>query len=909
MPLQSPSDKVGPYEIIGSLGEGGMGEVLKARDTRLNRNVAVKFSKDKFSDRFTREAQAIAALNHPNVCTLYDVGPNYLVMELVEGPTLAERIKEGPIPLEEVLKIAKQIADALEAAHEKGIVHRDLKPGNIKIKPDGPENSNVKVLDFGLAKMGAGAAAPGAITDDSPTISMLTATQAGVILGTAAYMAPEQARGKTVDKRADIWAFGVVLYEMLTGEQLFQGQDVTEILASVLKEEPDFERIPAKARAVLRRCLEKDPKNRLRDIGDAMAWLEVAPVEQAILSPAMAENPIASTGNHRRLRLPWSIAAVFVLATLGLSAVHFREKAPAPPDLMRFQFPTPPVNNALNTYLALSPDGKRIAYTANGPDSNLHLWVRSLDTLEAHMLPGTENGVSAFWSPDGKYLGFAQGNILKKVDASGAAPPLTLCEAPGTVGQGTWSPEGVIVFGGRGQGPLRKVSAAGGTPMDVTSLAPNEGFHTMPYFLLDGRHFVYLRGSADLNIRGIYTGSLDTKPSDPPSKRVLQSQFNVAYAPSSDSTMGRLLFLRENTLMAQPFDTGRLELTGDPLPVADRVAAAGSFAQFAVSATGTLAYRSGEGSQTAELTWFDRKGTVLGHAGNPAEYRELNLSPDGKQVATFQASGQSDIWIYEFARGTNTRLTFDPGSERYPVWSPDGKQVAYSANSGGPANGKMFRRAADGSGEPELLPTPQQNAYPLDWSRDGRFLLYVTLGGILDIWALPLQDPGGAPGKAFPVANTAAIEVAGQFSPDGRWVVYQSIDSTGSEIYVRPFTPGASGSAGDAKALTSRWMISNNGGIEPRWRRDGKEILYLSSSALKLMSVEVNGAGTSFQAGVPKPLFDVPIFGGAGIQSPVSLWDMTPDGQRFLVTSQPRGSSGESQQITVVLNWPSAVKK
>jgi len=890
MPL-SAGEKLGPYEIVTRIGAGGMGEVFRARDSRMGREVAIKISAERFSERFDKEVRAIASLNHPNVCTLHDVGPNYLVMEMVEGSTLAERIKQGPIPMEEALVIARQIAEALEAAHEKQIVHRDLKPGNIKIKPDG----TVKVLDFGLAKVGGPAEMSGN-PDHTPTLTVEQATRAGMIMGTAGYMAPEQAKGKAVDKRADIWAFGVVLYEMLTGARLFEGETVSEILAGVLKEQPDLNRLPARVRLLLRRCLEKDPAKRLRDIGDMGLLLESVPEPQPVI-----------VSKEHGLRWLWpGVAAACLLVAVAVSVVHFREKAPAALPLVRFQFPTPAVGSELNTYLTLSPNGHRLAYTANGPDGTLRLWVRSLDTLDARMLPGTENGVSPFWSPDGMFLAFAQGNNLKKVDASGDAPPLTLCESPALVGVGSWSPEGVIVFGGRGQGPLRRVSASGGTPAELTTVTPNEAFHTMPFFLPDGRHFLYLRASGDPNLQGIYTGSLDTKPSDAPSKRVLAARLNVAYVPASGRDLGRLLFLRESTLMAQPFDTGRLELTGEPVPIAERVAAAGSFAQFAVSGNGVLAYRSGGGLQASELTWFDRKGTVVGRAGNAGPYRELNLSPDGKQVASYQAGGQSDIWIFEFTRGTNTRLTFDPAIERYPVWSPDGKQIAYSASSQG-VGATIYRKASDGSGQTELLQTPQRTAVPLDWSRDGRFLLYQTIGQGTgpDLWVLPM----GGDHKAIPFVNTPAIEIQGQFSPDGRWIVYTSFDSGSPEIYVRPFGAGGSdGSGKAAQALTGKWMISNTGGIQPRWRRDGREILYLSTG-LKLMSVDVNGAGSSFQAGLPKALFDVPIFGGTGLQATADLWDISPDGQRFLVNTEQKARDSNLSQITVVLNWPAALNK
>jgi serine/threonine protein kinase len=656
-----------------------MGEVYKAVDTRLDREVAIKVSDERFSERFEREARVIASLNHPNICTLYDVGPNFLVMELVEGPTLAERIEQGAIPPEEALDIARQIADALEAAHEKGVVHRDLKPGNIKIKPDGA----VKVLDFGLAKAGVSAAPD----ENSPTVT-IGETKAGMILGTAGYMSPEQARGKPVDKRADIWAFGVVLYEMFAGRRTFQGDTVTDLLAAVITQEPELGRAPAKTRKLLRRCLEKDPKKRLRDIGDAMSLVEDA---------AAPGEPIAAPSS-RPGWLPWALACVPLLALAALAIVHFREKPPATPQPVRFQIESSSLLNGNIFYMPISPDGRKLAYTAVDPDGKPSLWVRDMDTLESRVLRGTENAVSPFWSPDSRYIAFGVGTELKKVDSLGTSPPQTLCVAPSAVGMGSWNADGVIVFGGRGVGPLERVSDSGGTPIPITALRPEESYHTFPVFLPDGKHFLYLRAGS-LETRGIYAGSLDVKPAEQSTKRIMASQLGVTFAPSAGG--GRILFLRGGTLMAQPFDTGRLEATGEPVPIVEHVAAAGSAGWFSVSANGVLAYRVGGTPGTYRLTWYDRKGVALSTIGEPSDYIDLTLSPDGTRLATSSGSAQQDIWLFDLSRMVNTRFTFDAAADRVPVWSPDGSKIVFSSSRKGRMD--LYLKPSNGAVEEQLL--------------------------------------------------------------------------------------------------------------------------------------------------------------------------------------------------------------
>jgi Tol biopolymer transport system component len=885
MPL-TIGEKLGPYEIVERLGAGGMGEVYRGNDPRLHRSVAIKISAEQFSERAEQEARAVAALNHPNVCTLYDIGPNYLVMELIEGETLADRIKKGPIPLEEALEIARQIADALGAAHERGIVHRDLKPANIKIRPDG----SVKVLDFGLAKVGT----TQPLSKDSPT--MTTATVAGMILGTAAYMAPEQARGKSVDKRADIWAFGAVLWEMLTGHQLFEGETITDVLTNVLHKEPDWIRVPQRVRRLLRSCLERDPRKRLQDIGDARLMIdEDSPGVSAAASPPAVHTVSFALGN----RAAWGVAALFVLLLAPLAWIHFREKLPVA-EPVRFQVPLP--EKFVFQYIALSPDGRYLAFSGATPNGINHIWLRSLDSLEARMLPGTENGGSPFWSPDSRYVAFVDGGKVRKIDITGAAPPITLCEISGNAGLGTWNKDNVIVFGARANGGgLRRVSAAGGTPVDITVVDPKrqETSHAFPQFLPDGKHLIYTRLSSEPGFAGLYTISLQAQTTDPPSKRLEASRNGAVYVPSTKPNTGQLLFDRDSTLMAQSFDAAALELGGEPVPIAAQIGFFGNSAWFSASASGALVYRTA-GSVQRQLTWFDRKGDVLSHVGEPGVYSEVELSPDGTRAAFYQPSDQFDLWLFDLARSGRTRFTFAPGFDRYPIWSPDGSQIAYCSGNNNDTDVGLYRKASNGAGEPELLLKNGQVICPQDWSRDGKYLLYARVDrNKVDLWVLPMT---GKPSEAKPMPYLISQfnQLEARFSPDGRWVAYESNESGKNEVYVRPFTPGGSSLAGEGK-----WMISNGNGMEPRWRRDGKQILYWNSTG-KLMAVDVGAGGSSIKPGVPTPLFDLPI-GGPGTGGLTSSWDLTPDGGEILANTEV--GSAATAPITVVLNWQSMLRK
>jgi eukaryotic-like serine/threonine-protein kinase len=624
MPL-SAGEKLGPYEILALIGKGGMGEVYRARDTRLNRDVAIKVSTERFTERFEREARAIASLNHPNICHLYDVGPNYLVMELVEGPDLGERIKQGAMPLEESLNVARQIAEALEAAHQKGITHRDLKPGNIKIKWDG----TVKVLDFGLAKMGG---TPTVHSDESPTLTM-GQSEAGLILGTASYMSPEQAKGKPVDPRSDIYAFGAVCYEMLTGQRLHRGETITEVLASVLKEGPQWDKVPVQMQRLLRRCLEKDPQKRLRHIGDVMALVDESGAEAPRrLKPA--------------LRWMWPGIAAAGIA-IAATAVWVLRPAPDQP-MLQMEINPPDGTKFVDTLtpFALSPDGRRIAFIAAGKDGKRMLWVRPIDAGTAAPIAGTENADIPFWSPDSRWVGFSANSKLQKVDVVGGGQPQVICDIVSRAG-GTWNSEGVIVFD-QGDKPLQRVSATGGVPTPLLPLdaSRQEAFHAAPYFLPDGRHVLYL-SKGDIKV-----ASLDGKMN-----RVLIQGGGVGvYAPNPRGG-GSILYWARGQLLARPFDPNKLEFTGEPTVIANGV---GSNRWWYASATGLLAFRHDYGTQY-QLAWFSRDGRTLGTVGDPGVLSTPRISPDQKTIAFQRTADQNkDIWTFDLARNTPTRFTFEP---------------------------------------------------------------------------------------------------------------------------------------------------------------------------------------------------------------------------------------------------------
>jgi len=892
--------KLGPYEITGAIGAGGMGEVYRARDAKLGRDVALKVLSEAFARdaermaRFQREAKVLASLDHPNIASIYGLedssSTHALVMQLVEGPTLADRIRSGPLPIEESLRIAKQMCEAIEYAHERGIVHRDLKPANVKVTGD----DAVKILDFGLAKALEGDASSIDIAT-SPTISRM-ATQAGVLLGTAAYMSPEQAKGKAVDRRADIWGFGCVLYEMLTGKMAFRGESVTDTLAAVIKEDPDWSLLPAatpiRIRMLLQRCLQKDPKQRLQAIGDARISLDE--VLSGAPDPALAGAAGISAPLWRR-SLPWAVAALlFVLLAPPLAFLYFREAPHAAAEPVRFEIATPA--RVTPTFFAISPDGRQLAFDAAGADGVSSLWIRPLGSLDARRIAGSESTQvpTFFWSPDSRYIAFGDGVKLKKIDASGGAPE-TLCEITGIVLGGSWNRDGVIIFGTVNAG-LMRVSANGGPASPLTTLdaSRGEGFHDFPQFLPDGRHFIYQAVSGKMGNIPVYVGSLDNKPEDQGSKKILSAASEAIYVPSSGSS-GQLLFMRDGTLMAQPFDSQRLELSGAAVTVASQVLGFRNHGSFSASTNGVLVYATGGGT-SFQPTWFDRQGKVLGTVGEPGDIVSLSLSPNGRGAAVSRIDSDMAIWLLDSSRSTTERFTFGSAVAVDGIWSPDGNSIIFASNPSGPAD--LYQKPASGARDEELLLKSSENKIPTGWSRDGRFLLYTVedpTSGRQALWVLPL----GGDKKPFPFLHTEFDNDFGRFSPDGRWVAYQSDESGRNEIYVRTFTPGSSGAASDTGG---KWLISTEGGSESRWGEDGKELYYLAADG-KLMSVDI-ATNPVFQAGVPKALFQTPLPPRPGVRE---SWDMTPDGKRFLLLA-PVGPSSQVP-FTVVLNWQAGLKK
>ncbi len=885
--------RLGPYEIVAPIGAGGMGEVYRARDPRLGRDVALKVLPEEFLEgeerkaRFEREARLLAALNHSAIAAIYSfeeipsssssLTRHILVMELVEGEDLAQRISAGPLPLEDSLSYARQIAEALEAAHEKGIVHRDLKPANVKVTPDG----KVKLLDFGLAKIFEGdPAKPGSgpgITE-SPTLTA-RGTAAGMILGTAAYMSPEQARGKPVDKRADVWAFGCVLYEMLTGKRAFDGETVSDVLAAVLMKEPDWSALRApislKVRELLRRCLQRDVKQRLRDIGDARIALEEEigaasgssgqlPFEEKVASPSPTGGRIASTSFARGSTtslLPWILAAAFA-AVAGWALL--RERPTASPARGLRVAVIPPAGTVSSGPIDLSPDGTQIAFTAAKPGGRTKLYVRSLDSLDAKALPGTDDADAPFFSPDGRSLGFFAGKRLKRIDIAGG-PPRELAAAPDHRG-GSWSAQGVIVFAAEGGGPIYQIPASGGAVKPVTTLdaAAKEISHRWPRFLPDGKRFLFMSRKPTARVRlAIEVASIDGGP-----------RTRVADASTSGIfSRGRLYFVRGTSLLSQAFDLKSLAVSGDPAPVADDVwrnSNTDGLTSFAVAEDGTLAYRRG-GLALSQITWLDRQGQKLGTVGAPSIIGAVAISPDGRRVLADitdpdPATDATSLFVLDATTAMTTRVTFG-GNETCGLYSPDGRFIVFSSDVRGAFD--LYRQEIGASADPQPLLANGAWKFPESASADGRFLSYSQSepGKPRDIWILPMAGNS----KPIPFAQTPAEEYGSDFSPDGRFLAYVSDESGTPEVYVRPF-PAAGG----------KWQISAGGGTSPQWRRDGKELFYLGPES-KLVAVPVTLSAKGLETGTAKVVFQNPNIQLPGI-SAGTAYRVSPDGQRFLAT-------------------------
>ena len=898
----------GNYEIVALLGTGGMGEVYRARDTKLNREVALKVLPELMARdsqrmaRFEREAKTLASLNHSNIAAIYGLeasnGVPALVMELVEGETLEERIARSSsarsssgngragLQMDDCLNIAKQIAEALEYAHERGVIHRDLKPANVKITPEGA----VKVLDFGLAKVLSNDDSASLDPSNSPTISVM-ATQTGIILGTAAYMPPEQAKGKQVDRRADIWAFGCVLYEMLSGKKPFEGETITDIIAAVVTRDPDWwllpESTPPAAQRLLRRCLQKDPKKRLQAIGDArIAIEEMLSGEASEADAAIYGGAIPDAGRRSRLRcaLPWAFGAtIFTTIVFASIAAWFALQPKPARKMIQFSVAAPENTESFRGgAISLSPDGRYLAFVAQKNTSTAAaLWVRALDSLTATEIPGTEGAFLPFWSPDSQWIGFGSSDKLKKVSVSDGALQ-TLCDAPGYFG-GTLNSDGVILFSGN-LSKLYQVPATGGTPTLVAApdAAQKQTRFGLPQFLPDGRHFVAVVGVVGIGNSvqySIATGSLDSKTVKP----LVQADSYAVY-----TSPGELLYLEQNTLMARPFSARRLRFTGSAVRVAQNVGTIDGYGYLFASAAGVLAYQTVPALDTNQMTWFNRDGKKLGTVGQPGVYATPALSPDGTKLAV--AVGlhpKTDIWVYDLKRGTASRLTFNAAYDVNPVWSPDGSQVLFSSTRS--LAWGIFKKAADGLGSTEpVLDSGKQDKSLNDLTSDGRYAIYDTVQGPTQLWALPLF------GDRKPFAFVLGYFGAGsaQFSPNGHYIAYASGETGRNEVYVQTFPQH-----------TGRWEISTAGGAEPMWRRDGKELYYLTPDE-KLMAVDVNTTSSTFQAGNPKELFKpqlVPMSYFRNIYVP------SPDGQRFLMATPV--SETKPEPITVVVNWQSMLKK
>ena len=863
-----------------------MGEVYRATDPKLGREVAIKILPEAFAQnperlvRFEREAKVLASLNHANIAQIYGIEERAIIMELVEGETLS-----GPLPLDTALDYARQIADALESAHEKGIVHRDLKPANIKVTPQGV----VKVLDFGLAAVMQNSVPPDSNATQSPTMT-LGATQMGVLLGTAAYMSPEQARGKPIDKRVDIWAFGVVLYEMITGKPLFRGEDISEILAAVIKDEPSLDSVPLKVQRLIYSCLEKDPKRRLRDIGDA--WRQL---EEVSTSPR-ADIPLASVEQKRGWL--WPAAATFLaLAALTVSFVHFREPIQKPL-ILQYTIRVPDQTRILS--FAASPDGRYVAMSVLG-GGGPQLWLRPLDSPQAQELPGTDYATYPFWSPDSRNIGFFAQGKLKKIAVSGG-PTQTLCDAPNGRG-GAWNGDGVIIFNAGNAGSLSRVPANGGVPVPATKSAA--GAQVFPVFLPDNRHFLFVaRGEKE---SGVYVASMDMKEN----RRILLDVANPAYdPPAPHEKNGHLLFVRQQTLMAQPVDPVTLEPRGDIFPLAEQLSRNGNaYDLYSISGNGILVYQTGTEGLDYQHTWFDRTGKELGTIGKPVRSNRFALSPDGKSVIIERVNPQSnssDLWITDLEHHTDSRFTFDASTNSWPVWSQDSSRLVFNSNRAGITN--LYQKASNGVGADEILLQTEENKYPFDWSRDGKYVIFVNQSPKtrLDIWALPLEAGNASDKligmKPIPLVQSPFQDWMGQVSPDGRWLAYLSDESGRPEVYVQPFAPE---NAAAKKPVAGRWQVSTAGGGQPRWRADGKELFYVAPDR-KLMSVEVKSNSIGFERSTPQPLFTL----RANIAtSGVYVYRYAPaaDGKRFLVSTDPE-SSAEAPPLNVVANWLAHVK-
>jgi len=874
------------YKVLEKIGQGGMGEVYRAEDTNLSRDVAIKVLPEQFTKdpqrlaRFEREAKLLASLNHPNIAAIYGFeeadGVRFLSMELVPGETLAERVAKGPLPVEEALEVSRQIAEGVEAAHEKGVIHRDLKPANVKVTPEG----KVKILDFGLAKAFEDEV-PAADMSQSPTLTE-EMTRAGVILGTAAYMSPEQAKGKPVDKRADIFAFGALLYELLTAKRAFEGETITETLASILKGQPDWKALPQntppRARNLLEDCLEKDSADRLPDIGSARIQ-----IKKALKEPTTSTNDVTSAFQPVQ-KLGGMTVGLVVLAVVvtGVGAWLFIQQSSPEQLLSRFVMrPSPGVilENAQGNVMSISPDGRLLVYMGVG-DGGRQLYLRSFDDFVDRLIPGTANPRgNVFFSPDGKSIGFFADGKLKKTSLAGESP-ITLCDAPLGFRSGAWF-EDTIVFSApleSGDG-LYRVSANGGEPELLATVNFDEGEleYGLPEFLPDGKDLLFTINSAGSYQTALL--SLETREQ----RVLLENAKQTEYL-----STGHLIYAQSDTgnLMVVPFDLAALEVTGDSVPVVQGVRQTGVYSDHAISRNGTLVYVPGQsGESPNELVWVDREGSVTPLTKTPRAFENPRLSPDGRRIALTIRAFNPDVWVYDLSRSTLTRLTFDAEEDETAIWTPDGERVTFSSIRGGGRN--LFWKPADGSASEELLSEREYHSHLGSWSPNGVLAFqeqHPTTGW--DIWMLSLEGDS----KPQPFLQTAFTEDWSQFSPDGQWLAYMSNESGRNEVYVQPY-PGPGG----------KWQISTEGGTEPVWSAKGDELFFRDGDQMMVVSINTQAA---FSAGTPQVLFEGPYTSGQGFRQ---NYDVTPDGQRFVMVRAAQGS--EQAQINVVLNWFEELKR
>jgi serine/threonine protein kinase/Tol biopolymer transport system component len=900
--------RLGPYEIESPLGAGGMGEVYRARDTRLERTVAIKVlnaqlvASTELRARFEREAKIISQLQHPHICVLHDVGNegpiDYLVMEFLQGESLAERLRRGPLAPDQVLTIAIEIADALEKAHRAGVVHRDLKPGNVMLTKSG-----AKLLDFGLAKPLGATVASGtggsssasvlaaALTQTMPSPSPATPlSTAGAVIGTVQYMSPEQIQGIEADARSDIFSFGVMLFEMVTGKRTFEGKTQASIVGQILAVDPPSvstlrPETPQGLDRVIRLCLDKDPDERIQTAHDLKLQLQ-----------AIAEAPLTATQSPavmpaRRSWLPWIAAAVLAVAAIAFALAYMQSLRAPQVSVHSYILAPEKATFVLTGNTAgppvLSPDGLRIAFAAKNADGKQMLYIRPLNSAGAQPMSGTEGATYPFWSADSRHVGFFAAGKLNKVEASGG-PPQALCDAPAGRG-GSWATTGTIVFAPDTTSGLARVDAAGGTRVALSTVDAKESSHRWPDFLPDGNHFLYFAHGSTSADSGIYLAALDSKER----KLLLRNDSNAIYA-----APGYLLFVRDNTLMAQRFNLRSLALEGEAKPVADHIAVNADTWRsiLTASANGELLYQHGAAGGGSQLVWYDASGKQ----GEPvlpdtADYYRPTLSPDASKLAfDLENNGVGDIWVLDLARHTKTRITFGPQYSDDPVWWPDGKSIVFSYGPSG-SPGSFYRQNADGTGSKEkLLETPGIVEIPFSVSPDGRYIAYMRndrkSNTGWDIWALPMFPDKAGEQKPFPVVATSFIEVTPSFSPDGKWLAYANNETGRYEVYIQPFPSGA-----------GRWQVSTAGGAEPNWRKDGKELFFFSIDG-QIMAVDVSQNGASLQLGTPHALFKA-----ATVSGPQGPYTVSANGKKFVMNTVLPQSITEP--LTLITNWPADLKQ